>query len=97
MWLKEIIWIDKFKSKIEEKHNVTIEEVEEALFLKAIFRRTNRGKIKGEDIYLGYGRTRAGRYLFIVFIYKMSMTGLVISARDMTDKERKYYHAKKTG
>jgi uncharacterized DUF497 family protein len=96
MWLKEIIWIDKFKSKIEKKHKVAIEEVEEALLERAIFRRTNRGKVKGEDVYLGYGRTRAGRYLFIVFIYKLSMTGLVVSARDMTDKERKYYYAKKT-
>jgi uncharacterized DUF497 family protein len=96
MWLKEIIWIDKFKSKIEKKHKVAIEEVEDVLFEGAIFRRTNRGRVKGEDVYLGYGRTRAGRYLFIVFIYKLSMTGLVVSARDMTDKERKYYHAKKT-
>lgn len=96
MWLKEIIWIDKFKSKIEKKHNVTIEEVEDALLSGALFRRARRGSVKGEDIYVAYGKTHAGRYLFIVFIYKLPITGLIISARDMTLKERKYYNAKKS-
>ena len=32
MQLKDIIWIDKFVSKLEQKHNVSVEEVEEALF-----------------------------------------------------------------
>ena len=95
MWLKEIIWIERYKTKIETKHDVTGEEVEEALNSKALFRRAKRGKVKGEDVYLAYGRTQAGRYLFIVFIYKSSMTGLIISARNMTLNERKYYNARK--
>jgi uncharacterized DUF497 family protein len=96
MHLKEIIWIDRFKSKIEKKHNVSSDEVEQALFSGALFRRANRGRINGEYIYVAYGRTYGGRYLFIVFIYKSSMTALIISARDMTTKERKYYNEKKT-
>jgi uncharacterized protein len=95
MWLKELIWIERYKSKIETKHNVTAEEVEEVLTSEVLFRRVNRGSVKGEDIYVAYGRTQAGRYLFIVFIYKSSMTGLIISARNMTINERKYYNAKK--
>jgi uncharacterized DUF497 family protein len=95
MWLKEIIWIERYKSKIETKHNATSDEVEEALNSKALFRRANKGKVKGEDVYVAYGRTQAGRYLFIVFIYKSSMTGLIISARNMTINERKYYNARK--
>ena len=81
MWLKEIIWIEKFKSKIEVKHNVTGEEVEEALLSNGLFRRAQRGRVKGEDIYGAYGRTHSGRYLFIVFIYKSPMIALIISAR----------------
>jgi uncharacterized DUF497 family protein len=95
LWLKEIIWLDKFAIKIRKKHNITIEEVEEALFFNAFFRRVKRGKVKGDDVYIGYSKTNAGRYLLIVFIYKGPMIGLVISARDMTARERKYYNAKK--
>ena len=46
MWLKEILWIDKFVSKIKEKHNVTVEEVEDALLSGALFRRARRGRSK---------------------------------------------------
>jgi len=95
LWLKELIWLNKFISKIQNKHNVTIEEVEEALLSGAIFRRSRRGIVKGEDVYVSYGKTSAGRYLFIVFIYKQPNAGLVISARDMTIKERRYYNAQK--
>lgn len=95
MWLKETIWIEKFISKIEKKHNVTVEEVEEALLSGALFYRARRGKVKGEDVYVAYGKTHAGRYLFIVLIYKPPMKGLIISARDMTIKEKRFYNAKK--
>jgi len=96
MRINEILWIERFVTKIRKKHSVINEEVEEALHSDALFRRANKGKVKGEDVYVAYGRTVAGRYLFIVFVYKSYNTGLIISARDMTDKERKYYHAKKT-
>jgi uncharacterized DUF497 family protein len=93
--LRNIIWIDKFTIKIQEKHNLIIDEVEDALLSGAIFRRANRGKVRGENVYVAYGKTNGGRYLFIVFIYKQSMEALIISARDMTLKEQRYYNAKK--
>ncbi len=95
MWLKEIIWIDKYITKIQKKHNVTVEEVEDALLSEALFCRARRGKVNGEDVYVAYGKTQNGRYLFIVLIYKSPVKGLIISARDMTIKERRYYNAKK--
>lgn len=51
MQLKNIIWIDKYVSKIKTKHNVTVEEVEEALFSNALFYRARKGNVKGEDIH----------------------------------------------
>ena len=95
MRLKNIIWMDEFTVKIQVKHNLTIDEVEDALLSRAIFRRASRGKVNGENVYVAYGKTNSGRYLFIVFIYKPSMEGLIISARDMTHKEQRYYNAKK--
>ncbi len=95
MLLKEIIWVDKFALKIQRKHHVTVVEVEESLLSRVIFRRSRRGMIEGEDVYMAYGKTLAGRYLFTVFIYKGQNMGLIISARDMTLKERRYYNARK--
>lgn len=95
MLLKEIIWIDKFALKIQRKHHVTVVEVEESLLSRVIFRRSHRGMIEGEDVYMAYGKTLAGRYLFTVFIYKGQNMGLILSARDMTLKERRYYNARK--
>ena len=95
MLLKEIIWIDKFALKIQRKHHVTVVEVEESLLSRVIFRRSRRGMIEGEDVYLAYGKTLTGRYLFTVFIYKGQNMGLILSARDMTLKERRYYNARK--
>ncbi len=96
MWIKEIVWIEKFVTKISHKHSISTEEVEEALLSDAIIRRAKRGQVDGEDVYVAYGQTNAGRYLFIVFIYKSHMKGLIISARDMTIKERKYYNDQKS-
>ncbi len=95
MWIKEIVWIERFVTKIRQKHSISTEEVEEALLSDAIIRRAKWGQVDGEDVYVAYGQTNAGRYLFIVFIYKSHMKGLIISARDMTMKERKYYNDKK--
>jgi uncharacterized DUF497 family protein len=41
------------------------------------------------------GQTDSGRYLTVFFIYKMTHEALVISAWDMTAKERKHYAKRK--
>lgn len=91
MQLHEVIWKDRFIDKIAVKHQVSTEEVEEILFGKPHVRRTRRGHVKGEDVYTAYGRTVAGRYLIVLFIRKEHLAALPISARDMTDSERRYY------
>jgi RNA polymerase sigma factor (sigma-70 family) len=48
-----------------------------------------------EDAYSAYSKTFTGRYLFVVFIYKLNNTGIVVSARDMSPRERRYYNDKK--
>ncbi len=42
-------------------------------------------------MYAGYGRTDAGRYLTVFFIHKPGGLALIISARDMDEKERRRY------
>jgi uncharacterized DUF497 family protein len=91
MELHEVIWKDRFIYKIEGKHRVSTEEVEQVLFAKSHFRRTRKGHVKGEDLYTAYGQTTSGRYLMVLFIRKEQIAALPISARDMTDSERRYY------
>ncbi|MBI5829348.1 MAG: BrnT family toxin [Chloroflexi bacterium] len=95
MRLYEVIWKDPFVDKLAEKHDVTIDEVEQILFEKPHFRLAEKGKVKGENLYVAYGKTSTGRYLVVFFIHKKSSAALPISARDMTPAERRYYDDQK--
>ena len=95
MKIDGIIWLRDIADKLEFKHNVTMEgEVEETLNNMPKFRFVEKGERKGEDVYMAFGRTDAGRYLSILFIYKKTKEALILSARDMADKERKQYGKK---
>ena len=51
----------------------------------------NKGHFRGEDVYRALGQTSTGRYLVIFFIHKLNREAMILSARDMDDKERKSY------
>jgi uncharacterized DUF497 family protein len=91
----EVIWRNQFVEKLAAKHNVSIDETEEVLFGNPFVRFWEKGKTAGEDLYLAYGQTDAGRYLVVFFIRKPRNMALPISARDMTNSERKYYNGQK--
>jgi len=91
MRLDEVIWKDVFVDKLEYKHGVSTDEVEQVLFFKPHIRKAQKGRIKGEDLYVAYGQTDNGRYLVVFFILKKRSSALPISARDMTKAERRYY------
>jgi len=53
--------------------------------------------VEGEDLYAAMSRTAAGRYLTIItiyFVYKTTKEALIISAREMTKKEKRSYAKK---
>jgi uncharacterized DUF497 family protein len=92
MHLYEIIWKDRFVEKLAVKHSVTTDEVEQILFFQPYVHKAQKGRVRGEDVYVAYGQTDAGRYLVVFFIYKQKTSAaLPISARDMTESERRYY------
>jgi hypothetical protein len=66
-------------------------EVEEILHGRKKVYRIRKGDVKGEDVYLALGRTSAGRYLSVFFIFKKNHDVMPISARDMDSKERRRY------
>jgi len=46
-------------------------------------------------VYAGFGQTMGGRYLTVFFIYKPTIkTAVIISARDMNERERRTYGRK---
>ncbi len=91
MVITEIIWKDQFVEKLAEKHRVSVMEAEEGLHSQPLIRKVGKGHVKGEDVYVAYGQSAAGRYLAVFYIRKKTGAILPISARDMDDSERRYY------
>lgn len=90
-----IVCPDNIADKLETKHNVTCEEARQALLSKPRIRFAEKGYSEGEDVYSAWGQTSNGRYLAVFFVYKpTSKTAIIISARDMSKKERKAYGRK---
>jgi len=94
MKISGFIWFDEVIEKIETKHYTTLPEVEEIFVGKPKFKKMKKGKFRGEDVYRVLGQTSAGRYLAAFFIYKLNHKALILSARDMDDKERTNYGKK---
>jgi len=93
--LRKIIWKDQFVEKLEQKHGVSVAEVEETLGAKPHIRKVGKGRVRDENVYAAFGQTTGGRYLVVFYIRKVSGAVLPISARDMDDAERKYYDRQK--
>jgi uncharacterized DUF497 family protein len=94
MQITGVIWLRNIVDKLAWKHQVTTDEVEEVLNNSPRYKFTETGNIEGENLYVAFGRTDAGRYLSIFFVHKTSGEALIISARDMTRIERKSYAKK---
>jgi len=92
--ISRIIWLDEIIEKLHVKHNVSREEVREVLTNSRHFRFVEKGHRSDEDVYSVLGKTDSGRYLIVFFIYKTNEAALIVSARDMTDAERKRHEKK---
>jgi hypothetical protein len=91
MYIDDFIWLPDVVEKLAVKHSVTQDEVEEVFFDRPRYRFVESGHRPGEDVYSAMGQTDAGRYLVAFFIHKSANTALILSARDMDKKERRYY------
>ena len=94
MKIVECLWKEKFVEKLERKHQVLTDEVEEVFRNAPRFKLIAKGLVAGENVYRALGQTDDGRYLAIFFIYKHGGKALPISARDMDAKERRSYGKK---
>lgn len=93
--LRGIIYLSEYRDKNWRKHHVIDKEVVEVLGGAAIFRFQEKGLHRGEDVYAAYGQTTGSRYLIVFFVHKLSGEALILSARDMTTTERRYYETHK--
>jgi uncharacterized protein len=90
MKIEKIIWDEETVSHLA-RHGVTPEEVEEIFFNeedKSVILKGKEGK------YLAYGQTQSGRYLLVVWAIRYKKTG-IITARDLTKKEKQFYRRNK--
>ncbi len=90
-----IVCPDEISEKLARKHNVSEQEAREVLLTHPRIRFAENGYIEGEDVYAAFGQTFGNRYLSVFFVYKpQNKTVIIISARDMSQKERKTYGRK---
>ena len=80
-----LVWERRIVEKLLQKHHLMPQEIEEVLF-------DDRPHFKKyQTIYHAYGQTLSGRYVFIVFRYLDQSRAKLITAYDMTHKQRRYY------
>ena len=91
MEITRIVWLEDIVEKLLWKHGVEEWEVIEVMESRPKFIFKEPGHRFGEDVYAAFGRTIAGRYMSVFFVYTRDGRAIIVSARDMTAKEREKY------
>lgn len=94
MRITGFIWLEEILEKLERKHHVHENEVVEVFLSNPRFRFVENGHRPGENVYAAMGKSEAGRHLIVFFVLKSDNRALPLSARNMTDAERKRYERK---
>lgn len=89
-WIRGFVWDDENVAHVA-RHGVSPDEVEEMLVGDPIVLRG------AGDRYLAYGRTEHDRWLFAVYVTRPGGRVRVLTARDMTERERRLYRRKRKG
>jgi hypothetical protein len=71
------------------RHGVTLDEVRQAILEHPYWAAPGR-----DDTTLIYGQTYTGRYLLVVAIPEKDGEAFIVTARDMTDAEKKTFRRK---
>src|SRR5436309_15440854 len=88
-------WDNGNERKSEEKHGVSQGEAEQVFFIAPLFAVSDVQHSQDEPRFHTLGKTEAGRLLHVTFTIRAEGTKIrVISARDMSKRERKFYEEK---
>ena len=90
LWIRGFVWDDENVAHIA-RHGVWLGEVEEALVGDPLVLRG------ADDRYLAYGHTESDRWLFVVYVRRPGGRVRVLTARDMTEREKRLYRRKRKG
>ena len=88
VYIDDFIWLPDILEKLNWKHHTSQDEVEDVFFNRPRYRFVEAGERPGEDVYSASGQTNEGRYLIVFFIHKSDSAALILSARDMDEKEK---------
>ena len=94
MRIRGLVWFGEVVEKLWVKHHVQKSEVREIFNSKPHFRFVEKGHRPNEDVYAALGRTVAGRYIIVYFIYKKDGRAIIVTAHEMSQSERKKYEKK---
>ena len=95
MRIDYIVCPDNIADNIASKHRMTVREARQVLLSQPRIRFAEKGHIENNDVYAAFGQTFSGRYVVVFFVYKpATTTAILISARDMSTKERRAYGRK---
>jgi len=89
-WIRGFVWDDENVAHIA-RHAVSPDEVEAALVGDPV---VSRGP---DHRYLAYGRTESDRWVFAVYVTRPRGRVRVLTARDMTEREKRLYRRKRRG
>jgi hypothetical protein len=82
-------WTEESEEHIA-KHGIVPDEVEDVLYTRPRYVKPGRGGTTE-----AYGTTNAGRHVFVVLSGAMDGQAFVVTARDMTDDERRAFRKKR--
>lgn len=85
---REIRWTQESEDHIAE-HDVSPDEVEQVIYTRP--RWIKKGREGTEEVY---GTTNAGRYLLVILSESQDGPNYVVTARNMTDSERRTFRRK---
>jgi len=88
--LKGFEWDEANVAKNWVRHKVTYVECEEIFFNQPLIVSYDYSHSQSENRYIALGKTDLERFLFVVFTIRADRIR-IISARDMSKKERRYY------
>jgi uncharacterized DUF497 family protein len=93
--IDQIVCPETIADKLAAKHHLTAHEARSVLYHANRIRFAETGHVPGDDVYAAFGQSLGGRYIVVFFVYKPSTaTAIIISAREMTEKERTSYGRK---
>jgi hypothetical protein len=85
----EVRWTEDSESHIA-RHGVSTTEVEDVLYSRPRLLHPGR-----DDTTMVFGRTTDGRYLVVVVSVSTDGLDFVVTARDMTDNERRAFRRRR--